>query len=295
MTFGLSQGETTPPAVRLRPLRLQEELARHLRTAEPELWRWFASAEASEHEEEVRRELLKTTYRLEPEAHAEAYAAAERARVALDVDAPVTLYQAQSDGPFNASVLSLGSVVHVVFFGTILSALSRRELDAVLAHEIAHHALRSVDGGDLFTAERMLTAFANDPRARDAHLHSDRRFALATEIVADRAAAHAADDLEAAVGALVKMTTRLASVDAASYLRQADEVFAGGEVVAEGVTHPKPFIRARALRLWVEQGEGCEDEVETMIAGPLDLDALDLTGQARVTELTRELVAAFLS
>jgi hypothetical protein len=282
--------------LQLRPLPLQRALVEHLQSAEPELWEWFSSAEAgAQQEDEVRRELLKSTYRLEREAHASVYAAADRAQELLGIDARVTFYQAQGELPLNAMLLALGGEAHVVFAGTVQSLLDERELEAVIAHELAHFALWQLDGGAYFTAERMLTAFVNDPRAHHAHVESDRRFTLAMEVFADRGGALVAGDLAVAVASLVKLTTGLATVDAASYLRQADEIFAGGEVVSGEVTHPEPFIRARALRLWTEQGDAGDAEVEAMIIGPLDLDALDLVGQSRLTALTRRLLASVLA
>jgi hypothetical protein len=279
----------------LAPLPYHRALVEHLRQAEPELWRWFASAEAGEQHEQVRRDLLRSTYRLEPAAHPEIHASAVRARSVLGIDAELVVYQAQGDAPPNAALVVLGSEAHVVFTGSLTSLLGPAELEAVIAHELGHFALGQLDGGAYLTAERMLAAFANDPRARPAHVESERRFALATEIVADRAGLLVTGELPVAVASLVKTTTGLASVDAASYLRQADEVFAHGDVVSEGVTHPEPFVRARALRLWSEQGEAADEAVEAMVAGPLDLESLDLSAQARLTALTRRLLEAVLA
>ncbi|MFL6030771.1 MAG: SprT-like domain-containing protein [Gaiellaceae bacterium] len=280
----------------LAPLPFHRTVVEELQRLEPELWRWFSSAEAStQHEDEVRQELLKSTYRLDPAAHAEAYAAVERAKDALGLTAAVTLYQVQGATELNASVLPLADEAHIVFSGPALTLLTADELVAVLAHELAHFALWHLDERAYFVAERMLTAFANDSRAHVAHLAADRRFALTTEVFADRAGLVATGDIAVAVASLVKMTTGLAAVDAPSYLRQADEVFAKAPVAAQGLTHPEPFIRARALRLWGEQGAAADGETEALITGPLDLDALDLVQQVRVSELTRGLLEVFVA
>ncbi|MDX6474871.1 MAG: hypothetical protein QOH95_382 [Gaiellaceae bacterium] len=283
-------------ALELLPLPFHRTVVGELQRLEPELWRWFSSGEAStQHEDEVRQELLKSTYRLDPAAHAEAYAAVDRAQEALGLKAAVTLYQVQSATDLNASVLPFANEAHIVFSGPALTLLTPDELIAVLAHELAHFALWRLDERAYFVAERMLTAFANDPRAHVAHLAADRRFALTTEVFADRAGLVATRDIAVAVASLVKMTTGLSTVDAPSYLRQADEVFAKGPIAAQGVTHPEPFIRARALRLWSEQGAAADAEVEALTTGPLELDALDLVQQARVSELTRGLLEAFVA
>ena len=282
--------------LQLAPLPFHRAVAAELQRLEPELWRWFSSAEAStQHEDEVRQELLKSTYRLDEAAHADAYAAVDRAKEALSLTAAVTLYQAQGAADLNASVLPLADEAHIVFSGPTHTLLTPDELVAVLAHELAHFALWHLDGRVYFVAERMLTAFANDPRAHVAHLAADRRFALTTEVFADRAGLVATGDIAVAVASLVKMTTGLQTVDAPSYLRQAEEVFAKGPIAAQGLTHPEPFIRARALLLWSEQGAAADAEVEALTTGPLELEALDLVQQARVTELTRWLLEAFVA
>jgi len=280
----------------LAPLPFHRAVVAELQRLEPELWRWFSSAQAStQHEDEVRQELLKSTYRLDAAAHPEAYAAVDRAKEALALSAIVTLYQAQGADELNAGVLPLADEAHIVFSGPTQTLLTPDELVAVLAHELAHFALWHLDDRAYFVAERMLTAFANDPRAHVAHLAADRRFALTTEVFADRAGLVATGDVAVAVASLVKMTTGLAAVDAPSYLRQADEVFAKGPIAAQGVTHPEPFIRARALRLWSERNAAADAEVEALITGPLELEALDLVQQAHVTELTRALLEAFVA
>src|SRR3954447_26275840 len=102
----------------LAPLPFHRAVVAELQRLEPELWRWFSSAEAStQHEDEVRQELLKSTYRLDMAAHGEAYAAVARAKEALGVAAAVTLYQVQGAGDLNASVLPLADEAHIVFSG----------------------------------------------------------------------------------------------------------------------------------------------------------------------------------
>src|SRR3954447_12455819 len=92
----------------LAPLPFHRTVVEELQRLEPELWRWFSSAESStQHEDEVRQELLKSTYRLDVAAHAEVYAAVDRAKEALALTAAVTLYQAQGTADLNASVLPL--------------------------------------------------------------------------------------------------------------------------------------------------------------------------------------------
>jgi len=79
----------------LEPLPYHIELREYLRSEERELWNWFASARAkADYTENLRLELLKSTYRLDAEGHPELYKTVEEAKSRLQLDIPVTLYQA---------------------------------------------------------------------------------------------------------------------------------------------------------------------------------------------------------
>jgi hypothetical protein len=100
--------------------------------------------------------------------------------------------------------------------------------------------------------------------------------------------------LDAVIAGLVKIQTGLAHVSATAYLKQADEVFAGGNVASEGHSHPEAFIRARALSLWQEQAEAAAAQIAGMIEGGDGLDELDLIGQRRLAWNTRRLLEYLL-
>ena len=79
----------------LRPLAYQRAIADYLRAEEPGIWEWFSSNRFREkHAEQVRLDLLKSTYRLEREGHGELYATADEVRSALGLGIPLTIYQA---------------------------------------------------------------------------------------------------------------------------------------------------------------------------------------------------------
>src|SRR3954470_11563179 len=81
----------------LEPLPYHIELRDYLKSRERELWNWFASARAkADYTEHLRLELLKSTYRLDAGGHAELYQAVEAAKTRLQLEIPVTLYQAQN-------------------------------------------------------------------------------------------------------------------------------------------------------------------------------------------------------
>ena len=90
-------------------------------------------------------------------------------------------------------------------------------------------------------------------------------------------------DVNPVVAGLVKIQTGLSQVSAPSYLKQAEEIFAKGNVATEGLSHPEAFIRARALALWQEQRTDAAGHISEMIEGATALDELDLIGQTRLT------------
>jgi hypothetical protein len=89
----------------LEPLRYHTALIRHLQAREAEIWTWFAADRLREqHNEAVRLELLKSTYRIERDANPDLYGAVDQVAAALDLDMPVTVYQSPGAGALNASL-----------------------------------------------------------------------------------------------------------------------------------------------------------------------------------------------
>ena len=280
---------------KLEPLPYHVELRDCLKSRERELWNWFASARAqSDYTENLRLELLKSTYRLDAGGHPELYQSVAEAKARLQLDIPVTLYQAQNTPQPNATLYFMPNEGHVVFSGPLLSLLDAEEIKSVIGHELAHHLLWGREGGDFHIADRLIQAVANDPRAASSHEHTARRFQLYTEIFADRGSLCVTGDVDPVVSGLVKIQTGLGRVSAPAYLRQAEEIFARGNVVTEELSHPEAFIRARALALWRERGEEAVPAISEMIEGTLALDELDLIGQARLTGHTRRFLEFLL-
>jgi hypothetical protein len=181
-----------------------------------------------------------------------------------------------------------------VFSGPALTLLNAEELKSVIGHELAHYQLWERDEGEFLIADRLVHAVANDPRAAACHEQTARRYELYTEIFADRGSLKVTDNAQTVVAGLVKMVTGLSQVSGASYLKQAEEIFANGNVATEGVSHPESFIRARSLALWQAQGDEAEGEVGKMIEGVVTLDDLDLLGQKRLAVATRRLLEHLL-
>src|SRR5215471_18712150 len=104
----------------LEPLPYHVELRDYLKAHERELWNWFASARAqTDYTENLRMELLKSTYRLDAASHPELFQAAEAAKTRLRLDIPLTLYQAQNTFQPNATLYFIPGEGHVVFSGPV--------------------------------------------------------------------------------------------------------------------------------------------------------------------------------
>ncbi|HEX3624098.1 MAG TPA: M48 family metalloprotease [Verrucomicrobiae bacterium] len=283
------------PDTILEPLPYHLELRDYLKSRERELWNWFASAKAkADYTDHLRLELLKSTYRLDAQGHPELYKALDEARASLGLDIPVTLYQAQHSPESNASLFFVPGEGHVVFAGPLLTLLNQDEIKSVIGHELAHYHLWERDNGEFFVADRLVQAVALDPRAAACHEQTARRYQLYTEIFADRGALCITGDIHPVVAGLVKTQTGLAQVSAAGYLKQAEEIFAQGNVATQGLSHPEAFIRARSLMLWQEKRDEAATHINHMIEGAAALDDLDLIGQMRLTGLTRRLLEHLL-
>jgi hypothetical protein len=283
------------PELILEPLPYQIELRDYLKSKERELWSWFASAQAkADYTENLRLHLLKSTYRLDPVEHADLYRGAEEVKASLKLDMPLTLYQAQNTLEPNAILFFIPGEGHVVFSGPLLSLLNADEVKSVIAHELAHYSLWDRDHSEFHIMDRLIQAVSQDPRAGNSHEETARRVQLYTEIFADRGSFCAIGDIQPVIASLVKIQTGLVQVSAASYLKQAEEIFAKGSVTTQGVSHPECFIRARALALWQEEPNAATAKISEMIEGVATLDELDLIGQTRLTAATRQVVECLL-
>ena len=285
-----------PPAAFPEPVPYQWSLCEYLRTEETDLWQWFSSNRVrGEHAENARLDLLKSTYRIERETQSTLYSRAQDLAARLGLDVPVTIYQAHSAGELNAALAYVPGEVHLILQGAVLTTLATIELDAMLAHELSHFLLFHKWDGDFFVTSEVVRALANDRAADPCHLQTARLLRLYEEIFADRGSLLATRNLSASVTALVKLHTGLAEVSAESYFRQADEIFSKSRESTRQMTHPEPFIRARALQLWDAQREAAEQEIARMIEGPPALDSLDLLGRKQVALATRRLIGRYLA
>jgi Zn-dependent protease with chaperone function len=280
----------------LNPLPYRQAIRDFLKSEEPEVWKWYASQKVREEQAEaVRFDLLKATYRIERDSHPELYATAEDVARRLSLEIPVTIYQAQNPRGLNASLAYLPNEGHVVLHGPVTTSLTDPEFRALLAHELSHLLLWQGWQGEFLVVDQILAALTHDRRADNAHFASARLFQLYNEIFCDRGALLVAQDPLVVISMLVKVDTGVDHVDAASYLRQADEIFAKQRGRSDGKTHPESFIRARALQIWHAGGDDVAARIAEMIEGPLAFEDLDLLAQKTVSALTRRLLERLLA
>lgn len=284
------------PDSTLRALPYHDALAGYFETEEPETWAWFDSAQAqADYAESLRLELLKQTCRLEPATHPVLFAALADTQAKLGLDAPVTVYQSQRNQDLNAALFFVPGEAHIVFQGGVLQLLDPAELRGVLGHELAHYRLWTEPDRRFFVTDRITHAMAADPRAEPSHVESARLMRLYTEIYADRGALQVTGDPAPVISGLVKVCTGLTQVDAASYVRQAEEVFARSKNVrTDQRGYPEAFIRTRAVMLWARGTPEIETEIIRMIEGSTALDKLDLVAQSRMTAFTLRWLRVFL-
>jgi hypothetical protein len=228
--------------------------------------------------------LLRNTYRLDPHGHAVLHEAGLRAAENLGLDGPIEFFQAEGSAPPNAALLHQPDRAVILFEGGLLDLLDRAELTAVCGHELAHRLLWTLEDGAYLAADRLLDAAAADARTPQQYLETQRRWAMAGELYADRGALVACEDLRTTVRALLKLQTGLSSVDPDAYLRQAGELDLS--TASRGTSHPEGVARAWALRGWL-----AGEDVETLVTGPLDVDSPDVLDAAVLRQLGAELAA----
>ncbi len=278
----------------LRPLPYHSRLVEHLKRFEPEVWSWASSLAAHEqHVQDMRANLLRETYRLTPDSHPAAYAALAVAMTKLEITASATLYQVGAEA-MNAALVYLPGEVHLLFYGPVLERLGEDELIALLGHELSHYRLWSMDGGDYYTASRVLDHTLADPGASASHLNTARLYGLYTEVYADRGAAFVSGDPGPAISTLVKVQTGIQAVDSAAYLAQAEELERGGSRLSAAHSHPETYLRAQAVDKWVRNDDGLDQWLRKSLQGPLSMSKLDLVDQAQLERLTRSFVARFV-
>jgi hypothetical protein len=261
--------------------------------AKTRLWQYFSEIPLTNNSPSFKNDLLKSTYRLDPETEPRLYAAVAKVRETLQVKQQVTVYQLMDGGDLNAHVYTESEAVHIVFSGQALKLLDEKELLAVLAHELGHVLLFNLE--DYNTSNKILNALSNQVVAGNEYLETARLFDLYTELFCDSMALRVTGDPNAAIASLVKMSTGLEQVSAESYIRQATEIFEQDKVVTENATHPEMFIRAYALHLQATQAGSWEVQIRPVIEGHAPLNQLDIFAREELAVHTRTLLDHLLA
>lgn len=261
--------------------------------AKTRLWQYFSASVPDDGLPSFKTDLLKSTYRLDPETEPDLYSVAEQARTALQIRQQVTLYQSMNGDTLNAHVYTQPDEVHIVFSGQALKLLDEKEKLAVLGHELGHVLLYNLE--DYNTSNKILNALSGQAAAGNEYLETARLFDLYTELFCDSMAMKVTGDAHAAIAALVKMGTGLQQVSADSYIRQATEIFAQGKVLTENDSHPEMFIRAYALHLLTTQPDSWEEQIRPVIEGHPRLSLLDIFAQQQLATHTRTCLDWLLS
>lgn len=259
-------------------------------------WHFFST---QTHREEqlaaFKTDLLKNTYRFSEETDNAVYLKVEKVKEKLGLILPITVYQSEHTGEMGAGIVYLNNEAHIVFSGNIIQHLNDEELQAVIAHELSHILLYTQLNGEVETADRMVTAIANHHGTTPAHYETARLFRLYTEIFCDRGAYTVTGSYAPIVSSLVKLSTGLQTVNADSYIQQAEEIFsADAQTKTSGISHPENFIRARAIWLWHSKGSEADAPIKQMIEGHTSIEELDLFRQQDITSFTEQLVKLLL-
>jgi hypothetical protein len=290
----------------LSPLPYHLKVRDHFKQ-EPGIWDFFTASRTREEQLAIfKTELLKNTYKFQPESDPLIYRSIAIAKEKLGLgDLPVTAYQAQytHDTELNASIVYLHQEAQLVFSGSLIQMLDERELLAVIAHELSHVKLYTLLEGELEVTDRIITAIANQYNQEavngaltgSSYHETARLFQLYTEIYCDRGAYLVLEDMTPVINVLLKIATGLSAVNAESYIRQAEEIFSQFPGTRSSTpTHPENFIRTRALRLWHEQKEAAGPAINRMMEGGVGLDRLDIFMQEDLTGLTRDFLQLYL-
>lgn len=261
-----------------------------------EVWRFFAdSSYKSDQLAAFKIELLKNSYKFEEQIEPGLYEKVQTAKAGLGLTLPVIIYQTENTQDTNASIVYINEEAHILFSGKLIQLLNEEELLAVIAHELSHVQLYTQQNGEVEITDRVISAIAGHQNSLPAQYETARLFKLYTELFCDRGAYTVTGDYKPIISSLIKISTGLQMVNADSYIKQAEEIFAAeANYRTMGLTHPENFIRARAIWLWHEKGPDAEPAIQKMIEGSTGLDELDIFRQQQMASLTRQLIDLLL-
>lgn len=258
-------------------------------------WSWFSEEKIkAEQQEAFKTDLLKNSYRIDPDTEPKVYEILNVAKDKLGIIVPITIYQSQSMDGNNAGVVFFENEAHIILSGTILKLLNEDELLVLFGHELSHIVLFSLQNGDFEITNRIINTIASDSNSELFYYETARLYQLYTELFCDLGALKVSGNLETTIQTLVKLNTGLEKVSAESYLKQANEILERIEKGSNGETHPENFIRAKALEIFEKDNSGYYSKTEKIISGKTDLHQLNLFNKKLVFDTTKELISIIL-
>jgi len=250
-------------------------------------WNWFQNSSVQEKQiKEIKEDILKNTYRLTKPDHDHIFALVEEAKKKLSIENEIFLYQELQQPIPNASVCILEQEVHIVFSGDILNRLSKKELLAVIAHELGHVLFFQIEDRDFENTNRIIHSIANDRSSSQTMIETARLFRLHTELYCDKVALEVVGDVKTVIESLVKASSSLVEVDGKEYLKQANEILSQDKDGSTNLTHPETYIRAKALD--IHKKESGEEAIQKIMNNNWGLSRLDLFKQKKLHQLTKE-------
>ena len=278
------------PIPMLKPFDFHCQLRDHFKKQE-KTWKWFSEVKVkNEQTEEFKEELLKNTYRLDPGSEANIYKLLDNAKEKLGIIIPVTIYQSQYSQDSNAGIIFIQNEAHLVLSGPVIKSLNEEELLALIAHELSHVLLYTLENGEFEVTSRIINAIGNDYRSEDAFNETSRLFSLFTELFCDIGAFNVCGTPDIVISTLVKINTGLDKISPENYIKQADEILAKLEKGSLGESHPESFIRAKSIDLYSKSGVNAYKEISEIILGKPNLFNLNIFSKNTVFDITRELI-----
>lgn len=258
-------------------------------------WSWFAEEKVkTEQQEAFKTDLLKNSYRIDPETEPKVYEILKTAKDKLGIIVPITIYQSQSMDGNNAGVVFFENEAHIILSGTILKLLNEDELLVLFGHELSHILLFNLENGDYEITNRIINTIASDGNSELFYYETARLYQLYTELYCDLGALKVSGSLETTIQTLIKLNTGLEKVSAESYLKQANEILERIEKGSDGETHPENFIRAKSLEIFEKDNANYYSKTEKIISGKIDLHQLNLFSKKLVFDTTKELISIIL-
>jgi hypothetical protein len=278
----------------IKPFPFHSDLRNYFKK-QTKTWSWFSEEKVkTEQQEAYKTDLLKNSYRLDPETEPKVYEILQIAKDRLGIIIPITIYQSQSIEGNNAGVIFFEKEAHIILSGTILKLLNDEELLVLFGHELSHILLFNMEEGDFEITNRIINTIASDHNSELFYYETARLYQLYTELFCDLGALKVSGSLETTIGTLIKLNTGLEKVSAESYLKQADEILERISEGSDGETHPENFIRAKSLQLFQTDNDNFYKKTEKIISGKTDLHQLNLFTKALVFQITKDLISIVL-